>query len=89
MGTAAHRNLEAEPASSVRRHEGGFHLHAKQAAFGLDEEVVRMTFSIRFCDGDAFAGGAVHESQFGEFTSNLVVLQSINAVLCQGSSPLR
>jgi hypothetical protein len=37
VGTTANGHLQSESASSVRRQEGRLHLHAKQAAFVLDE----------------------------------------------------
>ena len=53
----------------------------------LHEKIVRMTVSVRPCDGDAFTGGAVHESQFGEFASEFLIFDGIKAMLFQGSSP--
>ena len=85
--TPADDHLKSEPAFPMRRKEGGLHLNAKQATVVLNEKIVRMTVSVRFCDGDAFAGGAIHESQLGELTTDFVVLKRIAAMLCQGFVP--
>lgn len=70
---------------SVRSFEGGLHLDAKQAAAVLNEKVVGMAVAVRFGYGDALAGGAVHECQFGEFTAEFRdLLQNISADFYQG-----
>ena len=42
-----------------------------EAASVLDEKIVRMAVAVRARDADAFAGGAIHESQFGKFSHAL------------------
>ena len=47
--------------------ETGFHLHAQQTLAVLGEEVIGKAVAVGLGDSDAVAGGAVHESEFGEF----------------------
>ena len=73
---------------ALGRAEGGLDLDAQQTRFVLDEAVVVVAVAPGFGDADAFAGGAIHESQFGEFSSELAVLKNIKAVFCHGFGPL-
>ncbi len=51
--------------------ETGLHLHAQQALAVLGEEVVGKAVAVGLGDSDAVAGGAIHESQFGQFSHAL------------------
>ena len=51
--------------------EARFHLNAGQPAPVLHENVIRMAVAVGPRDPDAFAGCAIHECQFGEFSHAL------------------
>jgi hypothetical protein len=48
--------------------EAGFDLNAGQLPSVLHQNVVRIAVAVRPRDANAFAGGAQHESKFGEIT---------------------
>ena len=73
---------------ALGRAEGGLDLDAQQTRFVLNEAVVVVAVAPGFGDGDAFAGGAIHKSQLGEFSSEFAVLKNIKAVFCHGFGPL-
>src|SRR5690242_13834883 len=52
----------------ARGAEIGLHLNAQQAFAVLGKEVVGKAVAVGLGDSDAVAGGAVHESQFGQFS---------------------
>lgn len=68
-GAATNDDLIAVTSAAMRRQECGLDLDAKHAAVVLNEKVIGVTVSVRFGDGDAFAGGAIHEGDFSKFAA--------------------
>lgn len=62
---------DRESGVAFSRTETGFDLNARQLTAMLHENVVRMAVAIGARDPDAFAGSAIHESQFCEFSHAL------------------
>ncbi len=67
---AGHGDVESVGAVALAA-ETGLHLHAQQAFAVLGEEVVGKAVAVGLGDSDAVAGGAIHESQFGQFSHAL------------------
>ena len=49
----------------------GFYLHPQQALAVLGEDVIGKAVAVWLGDSDAIGGGAIHESQFGQFSHAL------------------
>src|ERR1700680_2977598 len=65
------KDVESGAAMGSSRSEARFHLHARQAAAMLHQEIVRMAVAVGPRDPDAFDGCAIHERDFGNFAHAL------------------